>query len=123
MMSVYGETCSGQEATFCMNGGTCYKLPTMDSLSCMCGSMYRGSRCETLSLFTTGENGQNSGLIAAVLIVSILIAVAVAVFIYYIIKRLQIRKKELQDSGQQSHYWKVKTRASGATDHCTQGCL
>uniref|UniRef100_A0A8C6TE92 EGF-like domain-containing protein n=1 Tax=Neogobius melanostomus TaxID=47308 RepID=A0A8C6TE92_9GOBI len=111
MMAEHGDTCSGQEATFCMNGGTCYRLPTMNQLSCVCRLMYTGSRCETLSLFTSADNGHNKGLIAAIIIVTILIAVAVAVLIFHIIKRLQIRRKQRQNSDQQGHYWKVNSRA------------
>uniref|UniRef100_A0A3B3ZTT6 EGF-like domain-containing protein n=1 Tax=Periophthalmus magnuspinnatus TaxID=409849 RepID=A0A3B3ZTT6_9GOBI len=106
MMAEHGSTCSGQEATFCMNGGTCYKLPAMNSLSCVCKHMYTGGRCETLSLFTSAQSGHNSGLIAAVVIIAILIAVAVAVLIYYIIKS---KKSQRSKSGKtaKSHFLSV----------------
>ncbi|XP_020776405.1 pro-neuregulin-4, membrane-bound isoform [Boleophthalmus pectinirostris] len=112
MMAEHGNICSGQEETFCMNGGTCYKLPDMNSLSCMCQSMYAGSRCETFSLFTFTENGHNAGVVAAVVIVVILVLLAVAVFIYYIIKRRQLRGKQQQqqNSHQKGDYWKVPPR-------------
>lgn len=110
-MAEHGDTCSGEDATFCMNGGTCYSLPAMNQLSCVCKLMYTGRRCETLSLFTSSQDGHNKGLITAIIIVTILIAVAVAVFIFYIIKRLQVRRKQQEDSDQQGPYWKVKSRA------------
>lgn len=31
----HGDRCDGQEATYCMNGGTCYKIPAMNTLSCV----------------------------------------------------------------------------------------
>lgn len=113
MMAVHGDTCSQKEATFCMNGGTCYKLSAIDSLSCVCNSRYTGSRCETLSLSALGQSQHQNGLIAAVVIVAVLIAVAVAVFIYYIHKILKARRKvkEQQDSGQKKQYWKVQSRS------------
>lgn len=31
----HGVLCDGQDATYCMNGGTCYKITAMDTLTCV----------------------------------------------------------------------------------------
>ncbi|KAK7891555.1 hypothetical protein WMY93_023518 [Mugilogobius chulae] len=111
MMAEHGDPCSEEEATFCMNGGTCYKLPAMDTLSCVCRHTYTGSRCEELPLTQT-QGEHNPGVIAAIVLVAILIAVAVGVFIYYIIKRrFKDRRDGQPESNSQNQYWKVKPRA------------
>ncbi|CAK6951038.1 pro-neuregulin-4%2C membrane-bound isoform-like [Scomber scombrus] len=108
MMADHGDPCNGQEATYCMNGGTCYKIPSMNTLSCVCNESYKGSRCEQLQLFSSATNGGHAGLIAAVVIVALLILVALAVAIYYIRKVLKA-KQQSQQSNQQE-YWRVKPR-------------
>ncbi|KAM7396722.1 hypothetical protein PAMP_019743 [Pampus punctatissimus] len=84
MMADHGDLCDGQEATYCMNGGTCYKIPSMDTLSCVCNENYKGSRCEQFQLFSSSTNAGEAGLIAAVVTVALLILVVLAVVIYYI---------------------------------------
>ncbi|XP_029992063.1 pro-neuregulin-4, membrane-bound isoform [Sphaeramia orbicularis] len=110
MMADHGEACNGEEATYCMNGGTCYKIPSMNSLSCVCYPNYTGSRCENLRLFSSSPLGENAGLIAAVVIVALLILLALAVFIYYIRKMLKARQQSQQSQqNSQPQYWKVQS--------------
>ncbi|XP_056137358.1 pro-neuregulin-4, membrane-bound isoform-like isoform X2 [Lampris incognitus] len=108
MMAEHGDPCSELEATFCMNGGTCYRIPSMDTLTCVCSENYKGSRCEQFQLFSSSSNAGHAGFIAAMVIVAILILVGVAVVIYHICKARRSRSQSQQGSQQQ--YWKVKPR-------------
>ncbi|KAM6961022.1 toxin Bcs III 15.09 [Aplochiton taeniatus] len=83
MMANHGDPCDSLEATYCMNGGTCYRIPSMDTLSCVCNDNYKGSRCEQFQLFSRSRVAGEKGLIAAVVIVVLLILLALAVVIYY----------------------------------------
>lgn len=31
----HGDLCDGSDAAYCMNGGTCYKITAMDTLTCV----------------------------------------------------------------------------------------
>lgn len=108
MMADHGDPCDGWEATFCMNGGTCYKIPSMNTLSCVCNDSYKGSRCEQHQLFSISTNEGEAGLIAAVVIVALLILVILAVVIYYIRKMLKAKQQSQQNNPQE--YWRVKPR-------------
>ncbi|XP_059190491.1 pro-neuregulin-4, membrane-bound isoform-like [Centropristis striata] len=108
MMAGHGELCDGQEATYCMNGGTCYKIPSVNTLSCVCNENYKGSRCDQYHLFSASTNAEKAGLIAAVVIVALLILVVVAVVIYYVRKMLKAKQQSQQNKPQQ--YWRVKSR-------------
>ncbi|XP_026220829.1 pro-neuregulin-4, membrane-bound isoform [Anabas testudineus] len=109
MMADHGDPCNGQEATFCMNGGTCYKIPSMDTLTCVCNKDYKGARCEQFQLPSKVTDPGEAGLIAAVIIVALLILVVLAVVIYYTHKMWKARQQNQQNNRQQ--YWKVKPRA------------
>ncbi|XP_023143551.1 pro-neuregulin-4, membrane-bound isoform [Amphiprion ocellaris] len=108
MMADHGELCDEKEAAYCMNGGICYKISSMDSLSCVCSESYRGSRCEHFQLFSSSPNAKEAGLIAAVVIVALLILAMLAVVIYYVRKMLKARKQSQQNNHQE--YWRVKSR-------------
>ncbi|CAG5958007.1 pro-neuregulin-4, membrane-bound isoform [Menidia menidia] len=108
MMADHGEPCNGQEVTYCMNGGTCYKIPSMDTLSCVCNDNYKGSRCEHFQLLISSPNGQEAGLIAAVVIVVILLLVVLAVVIYYVHKMWKAKNQNQTNNRQE--YWRVKPR-------------
>ncbi|XP_022610474.1 pro-neuregulin-4, membrane-bound isoform [Seriola dumerili] len=108
MMADHGAPCDGQEATYCMNSGTCYKIPSMNTLSCVCNEDYKGSRCEQFQLPSKFSNAGEAGLIAAVVIVALLILVVLAVVIYYV-RRMLKAKQQSQQSNQQL-YWRVKPR-------------
>ncbi|XP_044213547.1 pro-neuregulin-4, membrane-bound isoform-like [Thunnus albacares] len=108
MMADHGDPCDGQEATYCMNGGTCYKISSMDTLSCVCNENYKGSRCEQFQLFSSSTNAGEAGLIAAMVIVALLILMVLAAVIYYICKVLKAKQQSQQSSQQQ--YWRVKPR-------------
>uniref|UniRef100_A0A4W6CDZ8 EGF-like domain-containing protein n=1 Tax=Lates calcarifer TaxID=8187 RepID=A0A4W6CDZ8_LATCA len=86
MMADHGDPCDGQEASYCMNGGTCYKILSMNTLSCVCNEDYKGSRCEQLQLPSKFTNAGEAGLITAVVIVVLLILVVLAVVIFYVRK-------------------------------------
>ncbi|XP_034032390.1 probetacellulin-like [Thalassophryne amazonica] len=107
MMAGHGNPCSEQEATFCMHGGTCYKIPSMNTLSCVCHENYKGSRCEQFQLFSSSTEAGQAGLIAAVAIIALLILVVLAVVIYYLRKVLKAKQNQ-RDT--QHHYWKVPPR-------------
>lgn len=107
-MAEHGAPCDDQEATYCMNGGTCYRIHAMNTLSCVCNENYKGSRCEEHQLFSTSSSAGEAGLIAAVVIVALLILVVLAFVIYYIRKALRA-KQQIQQNNQQQ-YWRVKPR-------------
>ncbi|XP_054475883.1 pro-neuregulin-4, membrane-bound isoform-like [Anoplopoma fimbria] len=108
-MSVeHGALCNGQEDTYCMNGGTCYKILSINTLSCVCKENYKGSRCEEFQLFSINTKAQEAGLIAAVVIVVLLLLVVLAVVIYFIRKMLKAKQQSQQNIQQQ--YWRVKPR-------------
>ncbi|CAJ1056712.1 pro-neuregulin-4%2C membrane-bound isoform-like [Xyrichtys novacula] len=86
MMAEHGSPCDAQEATYCMNGGTCYKIHSMNTLSCVCNDNYKGSRCEQFQLFSSSSKAGEAGLIAAVIIVALLILVVLVFVIYYVRK-------------------------------------
>ncbi|XP_040018467.1 pro-neuregulin-4, membrane-bound isoform [Gasterosteus aculeatus] len=108
MMADHGDLCDGQEATYCMNGGTCYKILSMDTLSCVCNESYKGSRCEQFQLFSTTSNATEAGLIAALVIVALLILALLAVVIYFMRRVLKTRQQSQQDNP--TEYWRVKPR-------------
>ncbi|XP_033997668.1 pro-neuregulin-4, membrane-bound isoform-like [Trematomus bernacchii] len=110
MMADHGTPCDGQEATYCMNGGTCYKIrDAMNTLSCVCDENYKGSRCEQFQLFSSSGKAGEAGLIAAVVIVVLLILVVIAVVIYYTHKMLKA-KQQSQQNKPKTEYWKVQPR-------------
>ncbi|XP_019934362.1 pro-neuregulin-4, membrane-bound isoform [Paralichthys olivaceus] len=108
MMADHGELCDGQEATYCMNGATCYRIPSMDTLSCVCNDDYKGSRCEEYLLQSKITYAGEAGLIAAVLIITLLILVVLGFVIYYVRRMLKANQQSQQNNPQQ--YWRVKPR-------------
>ncbi|KAM8861436.1 pro-neuregulin-4, membrane-bound isoform [Synchiropus picturatus] len=108
MMSDHGVPCNAEEASYCMNGGTCFRLTSMSALSCVCNENYKGSRCEHYHLFTISSGGNTVGLIVALVLVAVLILVVLAFVIYFIHKMLKEKKQSQQSS--QTQYWKVKPR-------------
>lgn len=109
MMADHGELCDGQDATYCMNGGTCYKITAMDTLTCVCDESYKGSRCEQFQLFSSSDAAGQAGLMAALIIVGLLLLAMLAVVIYYIRKKLKAKQQSQQNT--QQPYWKVQSRA------------
>uniref|UniRef100_A0A671LZ50 EGF-like domain-containing protein n=1 Tax=Sinocyclocheilus anshuiensis TaxID=1608454 RepID=A0A671LZ50_9TELE len=71
----HGVPCTGSEATFCMNGGTCFKIPSVSTPTCVCRANYEGSRCEQFQLFSFLQDSEEKGMIAAVVIIALLILV------------------------------------------------
>eukprot|EP00066_Takifugu_rubripes_P016391 XP_011605657.1 PREDICTED: pro-neuregulin-4, membrane-bound isoform isoform X2 [Takifugu rubripes] len=108
MMADHGDLCEGVDTAYCMNGGTCYKITFMDTLTCVCNSNYKGSRCEQFQLFSSSTSAERAGLIAAMVVVALFISVSLAVIIYYVRKMLKAKKKRQQSTPQQ--YWRVKPR-------------
>ncbi|XP_017563802.1 pro-neuregulin-4, membrane-bound isoform [Pygocentrus nattereri] len=115
MMAEHGDPCTGSEVSYCMNGGKCFKIPSVSTPTCVCGENYKGSRCEQFQLLIVSNNSEEKGMIAAVIIILILILVMLAVIIYYICK---MKRKAGQNERKQpqngQEYWKVKSR--GASD-------
>ncbi|XP_054589060.1 pro-neuregulin-4, membrane-bound isoform [Nothobranchius furzeri] len=95
-MAEHGKPCDVQEATYCMNGATCYKIPSMDSLSCVCTESYKGSRCDQLYLFNQSLDETNTGLLAAVILLAILISVVLVFLIYRVYRILKSRGQSQQ---------------------------
>lgn len=114
MMAEHGDPCTGSEANFCMNGGTCFKIPSVSTPTCVCSANYEGSRCEHLQLFSFSHSSEEKGLIAAVVIIVLLILVVLGVVIYYICKIKKNQNKTRQNQSQQNpkQYWKVKTSST-----------
>lgn len=108
MMADHGDPCTEKEATYCMNGATCYKIPFMDSLSCVCSNTYKGSRCEQFQLLSTSTSVGHPGLITAVVIVILIILTVLGFLIYYTCKTWK-SKPESTRSGRQQ-YWRVRSR-------------
>uniref|UniRef100_A0A672SR36 EGF-like domain-containing protein n=1 Tax=Sinocyclocheilus grahami TaxID=75366 RepID=A0A672SR36_SINGR len=71
----HGDPCTGSEANFCMNGGTCFKIPSVSTPTCVCSANYEGSRCEQFQLFSFSRDSEEKGMIAAVVIIALLILV------------------------------------------------
>lgn len=107
-MSDHGVLCDGHEATYCMNGGTCYKILAMNTLSCVCNENFKGSRCEEFQLYSIKTHTTEAGLIAAVVIVALFILVMLAVVIYHILRMLKAKQQSQQNN--QPQYWRVKPR-------------
>ncbi|XP_048828472.1 pro-neuregulin-4, membrane-bound isoform-like [Brienomyrus brachyistius] len=105
----HGKLCNASEASYCTNGGTCYRIPTMPTITCICGDGYKGSRCEEFQLFSTSETSDNVGLIAAVVVLVILIIMALTVVIYLIFK-LWAQKKEAEKQQRNRPYRQVPRR-------------
>ncbi|XP_066557943.1 pro-neuregulin-4, membrane-bound isoform [Amia ocellicauda] len=82
MTAEHGDLCEGSEASYCLNGGTCYRIPTVSSLTCVCKPGYKGSRCEELQLLSSSSNDDEKGLIAVMVILVLLILIVLAVVIY-----------------------------------------
>ncbi|XP_013859038.1 pro-neuregulin-4, membrane-bound isoform [Austrofundulus limnaeus] len=99
MMAEHGQPCDAKEAGYCMNEATCYKISSMNLLSCVCRENYKGSRCEQYLLPVQTE--QDRGLLAAVIFVAILILVVLAVIILYVYRMLKSknqRKNQVKSS-------------------------
>ncbi|CAB1323176.1 unnamed protein product [Coregonus sp. 'balchen'] len=109
MMADHGDPCNELEVSYCMNGGKCFKIPFMDTLTCVCSENYKGSRCEQYQLFTTAHDAGETGLITAVVIIVVLILVMLAVVIYYTCKVWKAKPKNKQKSSEQQ-YWRVEPR-------------
>ncbi|XP_010894854.2 pro-neuregulin-4, membrane-bound isoform [Esox lucius] len=88
-MADHGDPCNGLDASYCMNGGKCFKIPVMDTLTCVCNENYKGSRCEQYQLSITAHDAETSGVIAAVFILALLILVVLAAVIYNTCKMLK----------------------------------
>uniref|UniRef100_A0A672IJ38 EGF-like domain-containing protein n=1 Tax=Salarias fasciatus TaxID=181472 RepID=A0A672IJ38_SALFA len=107
MMADHGDPCEEQEVSYCMNGATCYKISSMNSLSCVCTENYRGSRCEHFWLSSLSPSAEHAGLIAAVVIVALLIFVVLAVVIYCI---HNFRSTKRRQKNIQHQYWRIQPR-------------
>ncbi|XP_062404377.1 pro-neuregulin-4, membrane-bound isoform-like [Sardina pilchardus] len=107
MMSDHGEPCDPSEASFCMNGGSCYMIPSVSTPSCQCTDNYKGSRCELFLLDSTALDGKESGMIAAVVIIVLLIVAMLVVIIYYTCK---LKRTKEQNQPTREQYWKVQHR-------------
>ncbi|KAK2867401.1 hypothetical protein Q8A67_025518 [Cirrhinus molitorella] len=104
-MAEHGDPCTGPEANFCMNGGTCFKIELVSTPTCVCSANYEGSRCEQFQLFSFSHDSQEKGMIAGVIIIALLILVVLGVVIYYIRKI----KRNARSQPKPEEYWRVKS--------------
>ncbi|XP_043932045.1 pro-neuregulin-4, membrane-bound isoform [Protopterus annectens] len=77
--------CEENYSTYCLNSGICYRLATVTEPFCRCRDEYKGSRCEEflLNFVLNGEDNE-TGLLAAFIVVAILTVVLVAgATVYY----------------------------------------
>ncbi|XP_029551109.1 pro-neuregulin-4, membrane-bound isoform [Salmo trutta] len=109
MMADHDDPCNELETSYCMNGGTCLKIPFIDTLTCVCSENYKGSRCELYQLLITAHDAGETGLIAAVVIMVLLILVVFTVVIYYTCKVWKAKPKNQQKNSEQQ-YWRVEPR-------------
>ncbi|XP_016373268.1 pro-neuregulin-4, membrane-bound isoform-like [Sinocyclocheilus rhinocerous] len=105
MMAEHGDPCTGSEANFCMNGGTCFKIPSVSTPTCVCSANYEGSRCEQFQLFSFSRDSEETGMIAAVVIIALLILVVLGLVIYYSCKI----KRNARSQPKPEEYWRVKS--------------
>ncbi|KAK9952512.1 hypothetical protein ABG768_018348 [Culter alburnus] len=110
MMAEHGIPCTGSEANFCMNGGTCFKIPSVSTPTCVCSANYEGSRCEQYQLFSFSHSSEEKGMMAAVVIMVLLILVVLGVVIYYIFKI----KKNSRSQPKPEEYYRVKSNTNSA---------
>ncbi|KAL4658719.1 pro-neuregulin-4, membrane-bound isoform [Arapaima gigas] len=104
-MAEHGEPCKISEAsTYCMNGGTCYRIPSVSTLTCVCSGGYTGSRCEEYHLFMVSKMNETGGLIAAIVIVAFLILIILTIIIYF---ACRMWKKSHQNKSR-TEYGRVK---------------
>ncbi|KAL2093026.1 hypothetical protein ACEWY4_010338 [Coilia grayii] len=90
-----------------MNGGSCFKIPSVSTPTCVCSVSYKGSRCEEFQLSSTGGDSAESGMIAGVIIIVLLILVVMAVVIYYTCK---LKKSKEPNQPKSEQYWKIQPR-------------
>ncbi|XP_023666932.1 uncharacterized protein [Paramormyrops kingsleyae] len=105
----HGNLCNASEASYCTNGGTCYRIPAMPTITCICKNNFKGSRCEEFQLFSQSDTSDDAGLIAAVVVLVILILMALTVVIYLIFK-LWAQKKKAQKQQRNRPYQQVPRR-------------
>ncbi|XP_059402025.1 pro-neuregulin-4, membrane-bound isoform-like [Carassius carassius] len=105
MMAEHGEPCTESEASFCMNGGKCFKIDSVYTLKCVCSANFEGSRCEHYQLISFSRDSEEKGMIAAVVIFALLILVLLGVVIYYICKI----KRKGQSQPKSEEYQAVKS--------------
>uniref|UniRef100_W5NBW9 Pro-neuregulin-4, membrane-bound isoform n=1 Tax=Lepisosteus oculatus TaxID=7918 RepID=W5NBW9_LEPOC len=82
MTAEHGEPCEESEASYCFNGGLCYRILSISTPSCVCQENYKGSRCEQFQLPSSSIDASEKGMLAAVVILLLLILVALAAVIY-----------------------------------------
>ncbi|XP_063053776.1 pro-neuregulin-4, membrane-bound isoform-like [Engraulis encrasicolus] len=109
MMADHGDPCGAAEASYCMNGGSCYKIPTVSTPTCVCSVNYQGSRCEEFQLPSTGSDGTEAGMIAGVVIIILIFIALMSAVIYYGCK---LKKSKEPKQPKTEEYWKIPARAS-----------
>ncbi|XP_028679178.1 pro-neuregulin-4, membrane-bound isoform-like [Erpetoichthys calabaricus] len=98
MPPVHAEPCSSEESSFCLNGGICYRIPSASSPSCVCNEDFKGTRCEEFQLPIKTASENDRGLIAAVVIISVLIALVLIAVIYCAHRTWKEKKKRAAES-------------------------
>ncbi|XP_067871256.1 pro-neuregulin-4, membrane-bound isoform-like [Heterodontus francisci] len=81
----HGERCPITYSSYCLNGGTCYILPTSNPF-CWCKDSFKGSRCEEFMLLSQQPDRTISPSLIVIIVVTLLIALSViigATYFYY----------------------------------------
>uniref|UniRef100_A0A4W4G1X0 EGF-like domain-containing protein n=1 Tax=Electrophorus electricus TaxID=8005 RepID=A0A4W4G1X0_ELEEL len=73
MMAEHGDPCTGSDMSYCMNGGKCFKIPSVSTPNCVCNEHYKGSRCEQFQLLSISNDKEETGMIAAVILLLLLL--------------------------------------------------
>ncbi|XP_051548312.1 pro-neuregulin-4, membrane-bound isoform-like [Myxocyprinus asiaticus] len=107
MMAEHGDPCTGSESNYCMNGGTCFKIPSVSTPTCVCSANYEGSRCEQFQLLSFSHSTEEKGMIAGVIIILLVIIVVLGVVIYYSCKMKKAAQSQPKPA---EEYWRVKSR-------------
>ncbi|XP_077173385.1 pro-neuregulin-4, membrane-bound isoform [Paroedura picta] len=86
MRTDHEELCGSSYGSFCMNGGVCYRIPTVSSPFCRCTENYTGARCEE-NLLPSIKNHTRGELFAAFLASVVVLSVLVAGAIFLLCRK------------------------------------
>ncbi|XP_053127932.1 pro-neuregulin-4, membrane-bound isoform [Hemicordylus capensis] len=89
MRTDHEELCGSSYGNFCLNGGTCYTLPTASSPFCRCTENYTGPRCAEIFLPSI-KNHPGGELFAALLASVVVLSVLVAGAFFFLCRKGQI---------------------------------
>ncbi|KAM4748175.1 pro-neuregulin-4, membrane-bound isoform [Rhinophrynus dorsalis] len=93
MTTGHGEPCNIDQSRFCLNGGTCYIIPSFPSPHCKCIGTYTGTRCEVI--FLSSETAQpRSDFFVNFLVLAIFLGLIFLGLIYFLCRRRLNNRRE-----------------------------